>query len=115
MGNGQSLYLPNPFLLKKQFCIANVYDTSLFTETNLHYRQASAVIVFLEIHLSNRTLKSNQKSHHKDIQAQRMAKSGRGLLACLQHKALGPFRSSLCRKMIEYKHELIPSHHHTVI
>ena len=38
MGNRQSLHLADPSLLKKQFFVSNVYDTSLFTETNLHYR-----------------------------------------------------------------------------
>jgi hypothetical protein len=37
MGNRQSLHLAYPFLLKKQFFVSNIYDTSPFTETNLHY------------------------------------------------------------------------------
>jgi hypothetical protein len=37
MGNGQSLHLADPSLLKKQFFSGNAYDTSLFTEINLLY------------------------------------------------------------------------------
>lgn len=42
MGNRQSLHLADPSLLKKQFFIGNIYDTSLFTETNLLYRHIRA-------------------------------------------------------------------------
>ena len=49
MGNRQSLYCPTPFPLKKQFFLDNVYDTSLFTETNLHYPRGRTLVSFTDI------------------------------------------------------------------